>query len=62
MQEKVSGKLYRQSKDVAVFTAVLDNVKVCSRLSFPSGVFLVCTDGPHRMWKLNPSHPFHTYW
>ena len=62
MQQKVSGKLYRQSKDVVVFRAVLVNAKVCSRLNFLSGVFLVCTDGLHMMWKLNPSHLFHTYW
>lgn len=54
MQQKVSGKLYRQSKEVAVFRAVVVNVKVCSRLNFLSGVFLVYTDGLHTMWKLNP--------
>lgn len=45
-----------------MFRAVLFNVKVCSRLNFLSGVFLVCTDGLYTMWKLNSSHSFHTYW
>lgn len=42
MQQKVSGKIYiDRIKDVAVFRALLTNVKLCSRLNFLSGVFLV---------------------
>lgn len=43
MQQKVSDKLYiDRTKDVALFRALLTNVKACSRLNFLSGVFLVC--------------------
>lgn len=51
MQQKVSGKIYIDTtKDVAVFRALLTNVKVCSRLNFLSGVFLVCAG------LLRPAH------
>jgi len=47
MQQKASGQLYKQNKDVAVFRALLVNAKVCSRLNFLSRLFLVYTDGLH---------------